>query len=355
MKFKISLIFFFTLFIFACTSLIKKNANDQQIRNYFLNGQKFLQNDELVQAEIQFRNALAKNPSYVPAINGLAQIALKRGDLPQAESWLAKISKNSLDWPPASISRAQLAFYRGEYEQSLQLLNAVEPELKRFQLDSLITELEILKLRNLLRLHRWQEAATILNHLQLNVQLSELRLQNSAVMVRKLEQMLEQAPEKLRPFLFKKVVSRGEMATIIVKLFPGTPTPPPQVWQFDPKIDVQEIKDLPAIKLQANAIRQMLEQHILWGFPDQRFYPKEYVNLGEFTIVLYRLALVMAPSTWSEALANSPSPWPLPRARKFLEKYNLLPYDVPFEQTQKVSGLMMISALLKLKNYFKSK
>lgn len=351
MKFKIFLIFFFTLFFFACTSLIKQNTQNQQIRNYFLNGQKFLQNEELVQAEIQFRKALAKNPSYAPALNGLAQIALKRGDLPQAESWLAIINENSLDWPPVSISRAQLAFYRGEYEQSLQLLNAVKPVLKRLQLDSLITELEILKLRNLLRLHRWQEAASIFNYLQLNGQFNEKHLQSSAIMVHKLEKVLEQTPEELHPFLFKKVVSRGEMATIIVKLFQGTPTPPPQVWQFDPEINEFEIKDLPANKLQAVAIRQLLKQHILWSCPDQRFYPKEYVNLGEFTIVLYRLSLAFTPTVWTESLD---SPWPLPRARKFLEKYNLLPYNESFEQDKRVSGLMMISALLKLKKDFKT-
>ena len=78
------------------------------------------------------------------------------------------------------------------------------------------------------------------------------------------------------------------------------------------------------------------------------------MNLGEFTIVLYRLSLAFTPTVWTESLENSASPWPLPRARKFLEKYNLLPYNESFEQDKRVSGLMMISALLKLKKDFKT-
>ncbi len=340
------------LFFNACTFWEDQPPDGKWIlaRKHFLKGQTFLKNEELVQAEIEFKQALAMVPEFVPALDGLAQLALARNDLALAETWLKRAETIQNQWLPLGLTKARLKFLQGEYEKSLAQLKQIELQLKRWQLDSLQNEVNWLKWLNLMRLNRWEQASQLLPQLDVNRSSPE-EWQSFLAMPSDFDVLVRVVPASFRYLIFKKVVTREELAGLLTAKFPALPLVPKELWQNDPFVSVADVRDLPADNTKYQAIRTMIGKHILWVFPDHRFYPRDFVTRGELAIVLYRLfaaqkqqvPLIKTYLPLKDVEKETPL-WP---AVQFVVNSKMMSVFQPhlFAAQKKVSGLEVLRAL----------
>ncbi|WP_456439468.1 tetratricopeptide repeat protein [Caldithrix abyssi] len=358
MKLKRIFILFLVSVFTSCSHLYHESSTGHldDAQSHYLTGQRFLQGEEWVQAEIEFRKALDIKSGYAPALDGLAQLALQKNDLARAESWLNQIPETQSGWLPVYLTRARLKFKQGEYQKSLSQLKRIEDRVEQLRLDSLRVEIAALKLRNLIRLQRWTEARALISKYGTHLA-SNGGAEKPAIFPQEIKQIINTLPSEFSYLIFKKAVSRVELAEIITEWCPPAGDVPVSLWECDPPISFHAIRDLPTDKKEASAIRKVLGWHILWAFPDGRFYPKEYVTRGELAIVLQRLLAAGRPRLTgvgekSVKYQDVPLNTPLWRAIREISIYHLIAPETGkrFRPEKKVSGMEIIRAFQKLKS-----
>ncbi len=320
-----------------------------ELQKYFLTGQRYLNKNELVQAEVEFRKALQFNKHFVPALVGMAQIAIKKNDLILAESWLEKVPKNNAHAFLVNLTRAQLDYLNGEYEKSLNRLLPLETTSKKLALDSLLNVVVLLKLQNLMQLQRWQEVQQLWQQFADIENNQSTTFQRPLLQAKQLHKLITATPPQCQSFLLKKVITREEMVFLIMHCFKNLAEVPKTLWQFDPMANDSEIVDLPFDKNKKELIKRVLQKHLMWAYPDKRFYPRDYVTFGELLIVLQRLWASLHPNSQQyDKHANLVSP--LNQALTFAKSRAIFPLKKPIDFQKKVSGLTVIRAFLQLRD-----
>ncbi len=281
------------VFLTACHSIAhlhSSNTNqEQQARRFFLKGQAFLQNKERIQAEIYFRKALKVLPEFAPAWDGLGRVYLERNDLERAEEFVRKALPS---WVPAFITLSRIEINRGEYELALENLKIAHKRLSPQKFSSLNKEILILKIRALVGLQKWSEAQKIVMSLA-KKNPDWQAVQNLKQKILSHFTVTDSLPSELRGFYSAQAITRGQVATLIHKLFlkDSFPQPPAFLTRFDPQMKLDSIKDIDPTSETFTAIQSVLRGRLMWGFPDHRFMPRAFMPRGAFAIVLQRIYL----------------------------------------------------------------
>ena len=89
---------------------------------YHLRGLLWLVEQSVDKAEAEFKLALEKDAGFLPAAQGLAQLALQRDDIAAAKAVMAEVLKKTPDDPAALVANAELASRDGDLEATEKLL-----------------------------------------------------------------------------------------------------------------------------------------------------------------------------------------------------------------------------------------
>jgi tetratricopeptide (TPR) repeat protein len=86
---------------------------------HYKQGQKFLKNNDLTNAEREFNLAKGLKDNFAPAFEGLALVALENGKLKKAEKFIEESLDRDGDWIPAVVAKGRLYMAKEKYEDAI--------------------------------------------------------------------------------------------------------------------------------------------------------------------------------------------------------------------------------------------
>lgn len=94
---------------------------------HYNQGVKFLNNNDLSNAEREFNLAKGLKANFAPAYEGLAIVKLEKGDLAGAETLIDESLSKDGDWIPAKVAKGRLYTARSKFEDAVdELKDAVD-------------------------------------------------------------------------------------------------------------------------------------------------------------------------------------------------------------------------------------
>ena len=125
----ISIFLLSAMFIMYCAGPKERKAQSilDTPEYHYTEGVKFLNNNDVTNAEREFNLAKSLKADFAPAYEGLAIVALEKGDLKKAEELIDKSQDLDDDWVPAVIAEGRLLMTREKYEDAIdEFEDAVE-------------------------------------------------------------------------------------------------------------------------------------------------------------------------------------------------------------------------------------
>jgi tetratricopeptide (TPR) repeat protein len=115
---RVAVAFFFLSLILM---LIGCSTADDQANNFYKKGMELYQEDEMLKAQLEFKNALQIKNNMVPAWYGLALIAERNGDLKQLYSLLKKIDELDPEHIDSQLKLGKLMMSSGQIDAALEI------------------------------------------------------------------------------------------------------------------------------------------------------------------------------------------------------------------------------------------
>ena len=83
---------------------------------HYNQGVKFLNSDDLANAEREFNLAKSLKVDFAPAYEGLGLVKLEQGDLKSAEKLIEESLDRDGDWIPAQVAKGRLLIKKEKYD-----------------------------------------------------------------------------------------------------------------------------------------------------------------------------------------------------------------------------------------------
>lgn len=121
---KIYILLIISAFLMHCSSPKERKAESvlDTPENHYIQGVKYLNNNDLTNAEREFNLSKGLKNNFAPAYEGLAIVALENGKLKKAEGLIDKSLDFDDDWTPAMVAKGRLLTAKGEYEDAVEEL-----------------------------------------------------------------------------------------------------------------------------------------------------------------------------------------------------------------------------------------
>ena len=251
----------------------------QSAEYYYLAGQKALHANELVQAEIAFKQALRQQSHFASAFFGLARVDYLRGKLHRAEGELVNCIQTDKNQISAYFLLSKIYLDREDFKSANTILIQAEKYLPQNIPSQLQRSFSALKAEALAGTGNFKEAngyyqkaaeaspadSSIRKRLKKNVQLL---------------QVTQGQPEILRQIARKKQITRGDLAFLFQYMLPLTDSI---------KKPVSGIKDLPMDPNLRMALLRSLRLSWLPVLPDGTVRPDDLLQRAELAIFLSRI------------------------------------------------------------------
>ncbi len=137
-------------------TLASCKSREEKIAGFVAKGEQLLAADDPVRAELEFKNALQIDPKNIPAMLGLARVALSRQEFQRAFATFSQILEMD---PSRDEARVELAWLLAMGKQGQQALLEIQQvkQPEKFQ-----PKVDLVKARALLASDRYEEAMDIL-------------------------------------------------------------------------------------------------------------------------------------------------------------------------------------------------
>jgi len=118
---KITFLLLPALFVMYCAGPKERKAESilDTPEYHYTEGVKFLNNNDITNAEREFNLAKSLKADFAPAYEGLAIVSLENGKLKEAEELIDKSLSIDDDWVPATIAKGRLLMTKEEYEDAI--------------------------------------------------------------------------------------------------------------------------------------------------------------------------------------------------------------------------------------------
>jgi len=115
------LIFTAALFSIQCAGPKERKAESvlDTPEYHYTQGVKFLNSNDLTNAEREFNLAKGLKDGFAPAYEGLALVALENGKLKKAEKLIDESLDRDSDWVPAVVAKGRLLMTKEKYEDAI--------------------------------------------------------------------------------------------------------------------------------------------------------------------------------------------------------------------------------------------
>ncbi len=295
------------LFLASCSGpKERKAASTLDTPEYhYTQGQKFLKNGDLANAEREFKLAKSLKDKFAPAFEGLAVVALERNQLKKAEKLIDQALSRDDDWTPAQVAQGRLLMLREKYDDAVdEFQDAIDDvddsgtvkDKKAVKMDAWYWMGETYK--------RWGKYNKAQNAFQ-NI----LKLDNTdtraGLAIKELAEYFAavagQSPE-LQKIARQKEVTRADIAVLFVtelpldKIFRKSPnrqavkfSAPGQNVMGKPQVQNASdlgIKDVPDSHWAKSFIKKAVESGIMQLYPDGTFKPDAKVNRAELAMLI---------------------------------------------------------------------
>lgn len=341
------------LILAACSSpKIKMTANpNDSLRIHYHEGQKFLREGDLLQAEVQFRSALLRNDAFAPAFEGLAQVELQRGNWRQAERWANKAVQINDEWIPARVVRGRIHLASGAYAFAVEELSRALKIAEKYN-----------HVREQASIYYWLglahekteefEAARECFTIALKLQPGQSEAAKALVKLDEYYPLVVGRPAAIKGIAAKEYITRADLAVLLVGLLAGQNGQSAST----PIVAVDVDQNLPAKKY----IEHALQTGLLQLLPDSTFRPALAVTRAGFSVIVENI-LVKAlsdPGLKQRFWRSSGSPfkdvlpvYPIFNAVLVVSSYKILesPQADFFFPQNSISGLEAIRAVENLK------
>lgn len=110
------------IFVFQCAGPKERKAESvlDTPEYHYNQGLKFLNSNDLTNAEREFGLAKSLKEDFAPAYEGLAVVAIEKGDLKKAEELIDEALSRDGDWVPAVVARGRLLTAKEQYEDAVE-------------------------------------------------------------------------------------------------------------------------------------------------------------------------------------------------------------------------------------------
>ena len=340
-------------------------------------GKQLLQRDEGALAESEFQHALALDPDFAPAYEGLGWCALARGETDLSFHLARESLKKSPNWPLARLVLARLYANEGKYSRAeTAVLNAINliPDAPITDRNQALVDAWLTMGIISMQAEKYQNARNayfeVLEIDRLNMDASEgldkLTVYQSVV--------IGQRPE-LAEIAAREKLTRADIAVLVVsemplhKWLPAPSRPADAPWigptgsSGENNSHAQPLSALP-LDVDHNHwaksyIMEVLDSGVMQAYPDARFQPDELINRAEFAIVLEKLLIASERhGQLASQFFGSPSPYrdidrssPVYNAIMLVSTRNLINgfADGTFRPLAAVSGAEALDVLRQLK------
>jgi tetratricopeptide (TPR) repeat protein len=304
MKIIVPCLIFSLIFLMACAGPKEREAMSvlDTPEYHYNQGKRFLDKDDLVNAQREFEEAKSLKATFAPAYEGLAIVNILQKNYEEAERNIDKSLSEDGDWVPAVVAKGRLYAAQGEYEDAIDeyddALDDIDGSKSKFDKKEVRMDALYNKGHAYREWGKYIEAQTTFQQIleidNTNVKAShaiqELAAYQAAV--------AGQSPE-LKKIAQQKEVTRADVAVLFVTELPlekiFRKSARKQAIQFkapdagvmgkreeEKPASVAVATDVPSNHWAVSFITEALETGIIEKFPDGTYRPEEKVNRAEF-------------------------------------------------------------------------
>ncbi|MCB0281179.1 MAG: S-layer homology domain-containing protein [Calditrichae bacterium] len=382
--YKIAILLFTAIFVFQCAGPKERKAESvlDTPEYHYNQGIKFLNNNDLTNAEREFNLAKSLKDDFAPAYEGLALVAIEKGDLKKAEKLIDESMSRDGDWTPAQVAKGRLLLAKEQYEDAVE---EFEDAIDDVNDSKTVKDKKTVKKDAYywmgVAYKRWEKYIDAQTSFQKILEIDNTDTR-AMVAIKELAEyqaaVAGQSPE-LRKIAAQKEITRADVAVLFVtempldKIFRKSSATQSTKFAAPSQgiMGKQEAKpanpdwwatDVKEDHWAKSFIDKALEKGIIEKYPDGTFRPDEKVNRAEFAMLIQHF-LVKAfddrsietkhfgdTSPFSDVLNTSP----VFNAIMVVTTRNIMPaiVDGTFRPLQVVSGAESLNVIRNLKAQF---
>jgi tetratricopeptide (TPR) repeat protein len=295
-----------SLFMLYCGGPKERKAESvlDTPENHYIQGVKYLNNNDLANAEREFNLAKGLKNDFAPAYEGLAIVALENGKLKEADKLIDEALDHDDDWTPAIVAKGRLLMVQEKYEDAIDEFDDALDETKSSKTvkdkKTVLKDAHYWKGTTFKRWGKYIEAQTTFQEI-LNIDNTDIR---AGLAIKELAEyqaaVAGQSPE-LRKIAAQKEITRSDVAVLFVTELPlekiFRKSPAQQSLKFSaPGQSVmgkpEEAKsdgwpaDVTYTHWAKTYIEKALNAGIMSNYPDGTFKPDLKVNRAEFAMLI---------------------------------------------------------------------
>ncbi|KAA3608780.1 MAG: hypothetical protein D8M58_18760 [Calditrichaeota bacterium] len=272
---------------------------------HYTQGLKFLNSNDLTNAEREFNLAKGLKDNFAPAYEGLAIVALENGKLKKAEKLIDESLDRDSDWIPAVVAQGRLLMAREKYEDAI---DEFEDAIDDVQGAKSVKDKKGVKKdayywmgTSYKRWGKYIKAQTSFQRI-LDIDNTDTR---AGLAIKELAEyqaaVAGQSPE-LRKIATQKEITRSDVAVLFVTELPldkiFRKSPAKQAVKFSApgsktmgKKDIPSsvhgsVNDVPSTHWAKSYIDKALQKGIMSVYPDASFRPDQTVNRAELAMLI---------------------------------------------------------------------
>jgi len=350
---------------------------------HYAQGKKFLDNNDLGNAQREFNEAKSLKHNFAPAYEGLALVFLEKKNFKEAAKNIDEALSLDGDWIPAVVARGRLLSAQGKYEDAIDEFEDALDDIddseakfdkKQVKMDALYHMGTAYK-----DWGKYIKAQTTYQKI-LAIDNTNMKASNAIKKLAEYQAAVAGQSPELQKIARQKEITRADVAVLFVTELPldkifRKSTRQQQVKFKAPEGGIMKkpekpkpmaatgtATDVPDNHWAKSFIDQALEKGIIEKFPDGSFRPEEKVNRAEFAKLIEHF-LVKAwddpgletqyfgsMSPYSDVLNTSP----IFNSVMVVSTRNIIPgmEDGTFRPLQAVSGTEALNIIRQLKSKF---
>lgn len=303
---KIYVLMLMGFFLLYCSGPKERKAESvlDTPENHYIQGVKYLNNNDLTNAEREFNLSKGLKNDFAPAYEGLAIVALENGNLKKAEGLIKSSLGFDDEWTPAIVAKGRLLSAQGEYEDAIDEFKDALEETEDSK--TVINKKDVSK-----DAYYWMgvtyktwgkyiEAQTAFQDI-LKIDNTDVR---AGLAIKELAEyqaaVAGQSPE-LRKIAAQKEITRSDVAVLFVselpleKIFRKSPAQSavkfsapgqPIMGKREDGRDTNWPIDVAETHWAKTYVEKALNTGIMMKYPDGTFKPDQKVNRAEFALLI---------------------------------------------------------------------
>jgi len=304
MKVLVPCLVFALIFLTACAGPKEREAMSvlDTPEKHYTQGKRFLDKDDLVNAQREFEEAKSLRATFAPAYEGLAIVNILQKNYEEAERNIDKSLSEDGDWVPAVVARGRLYAAKGEYEDAIDeyddALDDIDGSKSKFEKKEVRMDALYYKGHAYREWGKYIEAQTTFQQI-LEIDNTNVKASNAIQELAAYQAAVAGQSPELKKIAQQKEVTRADVAVLFVTELPlekiFRKSARKQAIQFkapdagvmgkreeEKPASLAVATDVPSNHWAISFITEALETGIIEKFPDGTYRPEEKVNRAEF-------------------------------------------------------------------------